>query len=1178
MLESLGTFIVRCSAAAAVLVGLAWLASTLWRSGSAAQKHLLLAIALIGSLLLPLGESYSPKVEVPLASLTPIESIGETLPAAVPALPTPATPPPAITPLAIGQGTLITPPPSPWRAKEIIALLWLTGVTLALLRSIFCAWRLHHLRQEAAAAPFAHHTLQTLCTEAGLSRPPAIGLHPAASVPMVFGIRHPMILLPPDAPQWDENCLPSVLRHEIAHLRRGDLVTRLLVQLALTLYWFHPILLLAAARLRKERERACDDLVVTRWGSEADYAGSLLAIVKARRHAIPAGAIGMAASHEVSGRIRRILAAAVNRVAPSRGMRLSLSIATLSLALLLGTLRFVAAKPEPTPPPTPTETFLLTVRNEAGHPVADAEVRLNGLRTDLQPGSAYLAPKSDHPILTGPDGTAAIPYPITTNDGLPVSGLSLHLIHPDYISVAAEVRMENPQPITLQAGIRTTLKARRTGSDQPVSDLWGDTGNGHDNYLVQWQRTGGMVAAHLRPPVSVRAISFDQDRTPLFSRPVAVQGAPGEEKPLELELTRFPDRQGRLSANVPRPIQNGKVIATVTTPSAVEGQPGHHWKAWTEVKEDGTFTFKALPEGTLYLVALCEGYVSLSADREMGGSLKAQTFPDPSQPLEIAMEATATAEITLLSPEGKPVEGAEVAFWPNQRLEESSSILGTLHSSAAYLLGRAAPRPAPQYEAITDKQGRATVKHLPSGKARWSASSRELELPMLLFHGQPQRTAQIELESGKTTRRTFQLEERTLERDREILEQANAGTLEPYTLPYGSLEALSGAPLPVEPGEALSGEVRDTTGKPLAGVSITAGHQRQVTQADGHFHFPTKGERYLDLHLQKEGLSPIHIVQQPAGKLREPITLSNLTFFEGTVVDQQGEPLRNHPLRAYTGVKTAGNRHFIPPIAYETRTDAHGRYRLAVHPDRYEILVRADALGGRRTRSHAITSNQNRKLDLTLEPGATFTARLIDSETKTPIPHAKATLHDGRLHALAPLEGVSDAHGIVSWPNVVPGEYSLGIEAEGYGRRWSEQAPSSTDRQPFRRSDFHFSVQPLRFSLSKEGNSVTVVMEKEVALRGIVTDPDGKPIGEAMVYAVPSHSKQALPLTTRSAADGTFAFQLPASHDQPIQLMARDQRLDASQHWGEGSTAPMTLRPGERREGVEIRLSRPARP
>jgi soluble lytic murein transglycosylase-like protein len=75
----------------------------------------------------------------------------------------------------------------------------------------------------------------------------------------------------------------AVLRHELAHVRRGDALVLALAEVTKALQWFNPLVWLAVKRLRAESERACDDAVVASGIAPAEVADRLVRAGVGRR-------------------------------------------------------------------------------------------------------------------------------------------------------------------------------------------------------------------------------------------------------------------------------------------------------------------------------------------------------------------------------------------------------------------------------------------------------------------------------------------------------------------------------------------------------------------------------------------------------------------------------------------------------------------------------------------------------------------------------------------------------------------------------------------------------------------------------------------------------------------------------------------------------------------------------
>src|SRR5262249_58177884 len=112
-----------------------------------------------------------------------------------------------------------------------------------------------------------------------------------------------------------------VVMHQLEHEKRRDCLTPLVAQVAWAVYWFNPLAWMAARRLRTERERACDDLVLSAGTRGSDYADQLLDIARVmqagRFPALMAGAsLAMAHRSQLEGRLIAILDPSV----PRRGL------------------------------------------------------------------------------------------------------------------------------------------------------------------------------------------------------------------------------------------------------------------------------------------------------------------------------------------------------------------------------------------------------------------------------------------------------------------------------------------------------------------------------------------------------------------------------------------------------------------------------------------------------------------------------------------------------------------------------------------------------------------------------------------------------------------------------------------------------------------------------------------
>lgn len=158
-----------------------------------------------------------------------------------------------------------------------------------------------------------------------------------SKMPFACGVRHATIVLPAECDGWSLARRRAVLLHELAHVRRHDLVGHMLGRLACALYWFHPLVWTAAKQLRAESERACDDLALGCGTQASDYAEHLLDIVTSvRRASTPTVALAMARRKEFEGRMLAILDPDVRRAGPKRWQAGALVASLAAMAVLVG--------------------------------------------------------------------------------------------------------------------------------------------------------------------------------------------------------------------------------------------------------------------------------------------------------------------------------------------------------------------------------------------------------------------------------------------------------------------------------------------------------------------------------------------------------------------------------------------------------------------------------------------------------------------------------------------------------------------------------------------------------------------------------------------------------------------------------------------------------------------------
>ena len=354
-----------------VLLGTAALLARALSRRSAAARHQVWAVAIAASLMMPVIALVAPQWTIavlpsPRSSLTRRRARAPVVATAADPVfePLPATTPSE----SVGPASA---PASASRFSTPITI-WLIGVLLVLARLAFGTahvwWIARRAMPATTWAPLGERLAQSL----GIERPVTFLSGDEDAMPMACGLVRARVLLPAEADDWPVERQRVVLLHELAHVKRRDCLTQMLAHMACATYWFNPLVWLAARRLRAERERACDDLVLAAGTRGSDYADHLLDIARSLRSgAWPTwSAVTMAHRSQLEGRLMAILDPALPRRSPTRrSVIVFAAVAIVSIVWLAG-VRPVAkaaeaeaqgrpsapAVPTPTPAPMPTAT------------------------------------------------------------------------------------------------------------------------------------------------------------------------------------------------------------------------------------------------------------------------------------------------------------------------------------------------------------------------------------------------------------------------------------------------------------------------------------------------------------------------------------------------------------------------------------------------------------------------------------------------------------------------------------------------------------------------------------------------------------------------------------------------------------------------------------------------------
>ena len=199
------------------------------------------------------------------------------------------------------------------------AFLLYQGVSYALFRRTVRRWK-----KDVSRADYAS-LLSDTARDLGVNAPEMIVCE-AISTPAVTGLLRPRLLLPHE--HYDVQELRYILRHELCHLKRRDMLLKLVLLAANAMHWFNPVVYLMLRQADEDIELACDSAATDglELPERAAYSRTLLAAVQSSVRALPATTCFGGTVERLKRRITNVLGAQKKR---------GLGIVALVLALTL---------------------------------------------------------------------------------------------------------------------------------------------------------------------------------------------------------------------------------------------------------------------------------------------------------------------------------------------------------------------------------------------------------------------------------------------------------------------------------------------------------------------------------------------------------------------------------------------------------------------------------------------------------------------------------------------------------------------------------------------------------------------------------------------------------------------------------------------------------------------------
>ena len=161
---------------------------------------------------------------------------------------------------------------------SILSVIWLAGLLLCF--GFFAVSYIKCYREFRFSLPVENDILEAWKEKHPLKRSLSIRQTETIAAPLSYGVIRPVILMPKNTEWKNIYQLRYVLEHEYVHIRRLDMLTKLIMIAAVCIHWFNPLVWVMYSLFNRDLELSCDETVVRRFGMDIKsvYATALISM------------------------------------------------------------------------------------------------------------------------------------------------------------------------------------------------------------------------------------------------------------------------------------------------------------------------------------------------------------------------------------------------------------------------------------------------------------------------------------------------------------------------------------------------------------------------------------------------------------------------------------------------------------------------------------------------------------------------------------------------------------------------------------------------------------------------------------------------------------------------------------------------------------------------------------
>ncbi|PHQ34034.1 hypothetical protein [Rhodopirellula bahusiensis] len=407
-----------------------------------------------------------------------------------------------------------------------------------------------------------------------------------------------------------------------------------------------------------------------------------------------------------------------------------------------------------------TLTFELKVTNDKGDPIDGAEVTPWALRSSQGHG-VWRADGEDQSkmkpttVATNRDGIAIVAYPFyrDASENTRTLQVSVRVRHDSFCledSVHIDVPPDDVFPVEMKPaasiGFRPTIEDSDDFRLDQIRVVRSDVGSWSNSFHSD-VRDGQVCVDQLYPAeCDFLLVRILNGKATHFSEVFQVTLAPGLNDSMDVPLQPAVSISGELEASVPRPVNEGRILAKTVPPKSARDRLT--WSTWAPIDAEGNFHIEAWPKNEpIQIIGLTESHrvrSPQSADRlNSNFGHPVVTEPPFTNSITLEMEPLHSCRISMVDLDDTPIDAIKVSTYPNVKwknwgsqvygrpLTRSEDYFDTPDLLAYFQEQRSHPLFPSTFVDITGDDGISTLR-LPTGKWNVHVHDDRFEIPIVL--------------------------------------------------------------------------------------------------------------------------------------------------------------------------------------------------------------------------------------------------------------------------------------------------------------------------------------------------------------------------------------------------------------------------------------------------------------